>query len=183
MSLLVFEDEPLVPLKVISGMQNGVDQAALYAAETVGIATGGMAPFGFKTLDGYKPQIAKRFNVQQSDDKGYPVRTEMNIVNSDATMQIAFDFSSAGETLTTRLVRKHNKPNVQIQVYQQHGVYFTTTRAITEMTHFLVTQKIRVLNVAGNSEKTALGIGNFAQSFLTMLFDNWVKELNANIYR
>ena len=42
---------------VISGGQTGVDQAALRAARTAGIPTGGFAPLGWSTEDGPAPWL------------------------------------------------------------------------------------------------------------------------------
>lgn len=101
-------------LKVISGMQNGVDQAALYAAETVGIATGGHAPKGYRTLDGNMPELGKRFGLAEDVHREYPPRTELNVMNADMTVQIAYDFDSPGERLTSRYVNMHSKPSFHV---------------------------------------------------------------------
>ncbi len=44
--------------RIISGGQNGVDQAGLRAARAVGIATGGWALHGWTTIDAPAPWLA-----------------------------------------------------------------------------------------------------------------------------
>lgn len=53
--------------KVISGCQNGADQAGLYVAKKYGIETGGWIPKGWKTLNGSKPEFGPMYNIQQFD--------------------------------------------------------------------------------------------------------------------
>lgn len=173
--LLVFDDVKQ-PLKVISGMQTGVDQAALFAAELVGIQTGGYGTKNFRTHGGKRPDLARRFNIIETEIYEYTHRTEMNVIHSDATLQIAFDMDSPGERLTSRLIRKHKKPSFSIQINLLNGGYNVGTSALTYLNEFLTVYKIRTLNVAGNSERTVPNITAFAQSLLIMTFDKWKIE-------
>jgi len=49
--------------RVISGGQTGADIAGLKAAKAFGIPTGGYMTSGFRTLDGYKPEYHREYNV------------------------------------------------------------------------------------------------------------------------
>jgi hypothetical protein len=77
--------------KITSGGQCGADQAALRAARSVGIATGGWAPLGWlvESEDGRRniaaPQLAD-FGLAECPNPGYPARTRANVRDSDATI-------------------------------------------------------------------------------------------------
>jgi hypothetical protein len=71
-------------LKIISGGQTGVDQAALRAARTCGLETGGWAPHGWLTEAGPAPWLAE-YGLHQHDESGSPAflyraRTEANVM-------------------------------------------------------------------------------------------------------
>jgi len=148
--------------KVISGGQNGVDQAGLHAARIVGIPTGGHAPRGFKTLDGPNLALRDTFGLEETLESGYPPRTELNVMNSDATLQIAKDFSSAGEALTTRLILKHMRHRLPLHPALNPGV--------DQVVAWIISKQITVLNVAGNSLKTWPEAFEWAYPFLVEVF-------------
>lgn len=150
--------------RVISGGQNGVDLAALRAAKTLGFATGGLMPYGWLTLDGPRPEYAAEFGMLECRLKGYPPRTSANVGDSDFTLRIARDFNSSGEKCTLKAIHVHKRPHADIQIspawtYAAHDVSAAVTAIHDRYTH--VGHPI-VLNVAGNSEKTAPGIGDTA---------------------
>lgn len=168
--------------RIISGGQNGVDQAALRAARAVGIATGGWAPRGWMTLDGSAPWLAD-YGLREHVAPGYPPRTEANVRDSDAALRMAVDFESPGERCTLRMIDRHKKPcaDVLLVVDRTHGGYRVVSIVVdgVQLPFFdvrgykaLVTwvRRYRVINVAGNSERTASGIGATAESLLRELF-------------
>jgi hypothetical protein len=180
LNLLNFGEE----LKVISGMQNGADQAALFAAEFAGIATGGHAPKGYRTLTGNRPDLGARFCVVEDGKSNYQNRTELNVLNADATLQIAFDFQSPGELLTSRMVNKHHKLNLHVpvvyagnaqpvDVYEELKLITIRHYELAKTVDFLISNNVRILNVAGNSENTRPGIQRVAFNFLVDVFMIW----------
>lgn len=143
--------------KIISGGQNGVDQAALRAARRLGIATGGWAPHGWKTHDGAAPWLADYGLVEHPGD--YPARTAANVYDSDATVRIARNFFTPGERCTMRAILCFERPHLDLHVdHLIHGHH--------ELLRFITDHNVRVLNIAGNSEKTAPGIGALVERFL-----------------
>jgi hypothetical protein len=167
---------------VISGGQTGVDQAALRAAQAVGLATGGYAPLGYRTLGGPAPRLRDDFGLVESWGPSYAARTKQNVFHSDATVRIATDFSSSGEICTERAVQTYSKPcfNVKVPDYSDCGPtrqrellpareQLTMEQAAGLIT-FLLRHNVRVLNVAGNSEETSPGIGTLAERFLIRVF-------------
>lgn len=165
--------------RIISGGQNGVDQAALRAARAVGIATGGWAPRGWATLDGPAPWLAD-YGLLEHAAPGYPSRTEANVRDSDATLRMAVDFLSAGEKLTIAMVDRHKKPRADVAlIADRHYSGFRVTHVVVDGARRydarcfdeLVAwcKRFKVINVAGNSEKTAPGIGASAEVLLGQL--------------
>lgn len=163
---------PLV--RVISGGQNGVDLAALIAAKSAGLETGGCMPKGFRTLDGPRPEYAERFGMfeDQSSD-AYPPRTHRNVRETDATLRIAVDFESPGEKTTREAIVRYRRPSFDLLVEPSWiempplGLGLYGMRIAT----WIFEKNVCVLNVAGNSERTAPGIGLFTEGFLRNTFD------------
>lgn len=150
-------------IKVISGGQTGTDRAGLKAAKECGIETGGWMPKGFKAHDGNHPEFAKIYNILEHTESTYPPRTAMNIKESDGTIQIATNFNSPGEILTSKMIRQYNKPSMAINIE-----YNITTAE--DIIRWIIDNKIKVLNVAGNSERTSPGIEKKAEILLYQAF-------------
>jgi hypothetical protein len=132
------------PEQIISGLQTGADQGGLYGAEDCGIATGGMAPRNYRTQAGPRPDLGRRFGLDEHPSWKYPPRTEVNVMMSDGTA-IFGNPHSPGCTLTAELCLKHHKPCEVI----------TTA---DELRAFVVKYGIKILNIAGNREETNPGI-------------------------
>ncbi len=148
---------------IISGGQTGVDQAALRAAKTLGIPTGGYAPAGWLTEDGPAPWLAE-YGLTQCDEPGYPPRTRANIQRADATLLLvwgAVGHRSSGSRLALKLALQAGKPITTIDLTRSPDVPWAL--------HLL--PDVRVLNVAGNRESLRPGlIGSTAETFLAALF-------------
>lgn len=157
--------------KVISGGQNGVDQAALRAAKTVGIPTGGWMPNGWMTLDGPRPEFEELYGMKECY-AGYKARTEANVIDGDSTLIFAADFKSPGEICTFRAISKFQKPYFKVHVDDN------LTEKLEEALAWLSWAEGTTLNVAGNSETTSPGIGEKAERFLNELF-HWYKVNKA----
>jgi hypothetical protein len=72
--------------KVISGGQVRVDQAALRAARSCGIPTGGWAPKGWLTEDGPAPELLAGFGLVECPEPGYTARRRRNVADCDAVV-------------------------------------------------------------------------------------------------
>ena len=127
-----------VSIKIISGGQTGVDRIGLEEGQKLGIETGGTAPKGFKTEKGSDPTLAD-FGLVESDSANYLVRTEQNVINSDATVYFADNENSAGLKATQKFSNKHNKP-------------FILNPTSSELTAFLKDNSVTTLNIAGNRQ-------------------------------
>ena len=165
-------------LKVISGGQRGVDVAALRAAKRVGIATGGWMPFGFKTQGGPRPEYAELFGMRETATADYPRRTRLNVHESHLTLRVANDFDSPGERCTISAVRKLGRPCIDVYCDVRQGTFWTSNgqQPLSPLDVAQLVLGVRtaelfpVLNVAGNSERTAPGIEELAEGFLYEVF-------------
>jgi predicted Rossmann-fold nucleotide-binding protein len=147
--------------KVISGGQTGVDRAALDAALELGIPCGGWCPQGRRAEDGIIPG---RYPMQETSSSAYPMRTEMNIEDSDGTVILTRGSPVGGTLLTLKLARKHRKPYILADPAQEEDV--------ASVREWCRGNQIRILNVAGPRESEAPGIYYQAFSFLKDLFIN-----------
>jgi hypothetical protein len=120
--------------KVISGGQTGVDQIGLKVANSLGIATGGTAPKGFRTEDGPNLALAEYGLVEDTTSK-YPSRTKKNVLNSDGT--VVFGELTSGTQKTVDFAILLGKP-------------YLTNPTIDTLSSWLQENNIRILNVAGN---------------------------------
>lgn len=158
-------------MKVISGCQTGVDEAALAAAKAIGIATGGTMPLGYMTLDGRREDLALEYGLTQSELPGYAARTEQNVKDADATLRIAKTFSSPGEKCTIRAIRRLRKPpplDINVKALD--------STSLDSVVQWLLDNNVHILNVAGNSEDTAPGIYQLSYAFLTDVFTLWLER-------
>lgn len=149
-------------MKIISGGQTGADQAGLRAAKAVGLDTGGWLPKDCITLDGPRPDLLVEYGMKEFPISGYPPRTEANVKDSDGTLRFAKTFSSAGEKCTLRAIKWFNRLHLDI------GMNNPKSKEI--VLSWIKDNDIKTLNIAGNSEQTAPGIGDFVYDYLFELF-------------
>jgi hypothetical protein len=149
--------------KIISGGQTGADQGGLIAAALRQIKTGGHAPHGYKTLEGTNYRLKAVFGLEEHPSPSYPPRTDANVKNSDATIRFAVKFNSPGEKCTLRAIRSHKKPYLDIDI--------ENPLSPVEVADWIISNNVEVLNIAGNSEKTYLGMERFVVGFLLKVFD------------
>lgn len=151
-------------MKVISGGQTGVDQAALRAAKAHQLETGGWAPRGYRTLDGCTTTLRTIYGLEEHESEHYAPRTEANVQASDGTLVIVRFKDSAGERCTMRAINKHDKPFCLVTDKQANAQH------VFRVVAWIKKHNIQTLNVAGNSELTAPGIGGLAYDFLKQVF-------------
>ena len=132
--------------KIISGGQTGADQGGLFAGLKLGIPTGGTAPPNFMTDTGPEREFLSSFGLVEGvpDPKTYPKRTRKNVIDSDGTVLFG-NLSSPGTRLTINYCKALNKP-------------YTENPTPSQLQDFIVYNHIKILNVAGNRERTNPGI-------------------------
>lgn len=154
-------------MKIISGAQTGVDRAALDAAIELGLPYGGWVPKGRLAEDG---RIAPHYELQESDSPEYPVRTELNVKESDATLILCRGPITGGTEFTHFLCLKHRKPVAAVTLEET-----SPEDAAKIVLDFLRRQDPKVLNVAGPRESKTPGIYQEAKEILKLAFSKWNK--------
>ena len=132
--------------KIISGAQTGADRAGLDAALALGLDVGGWITRGRRTDEGpLSPEDFIRYKLKEHPSRAYPPRTEQNVLESDATVLFGY-MHSPGCKLTIRLCLRHGKR-------------YKANPTVDELCRLLLGEwgSVRVLNVAGNRERTNPG--------------------------
>jgi len=146
--------------KIISGGQTGVDRGALDAAIALGIEHGGWCPQGRLAGDG---RIPDRYRLEETDSPDYPIRTERNVLDSDATLILCRGQISGGTLLTLRFAEQHQRPCLAVDL--------DMPLPPAEIRQWLRENNIKVLNVAGPRESQSPGIAQLACDFVVKLFE------------
>ena len=148
-------------MKIISGGQTGVDRGALDAAIALGMVHGGWCPRGRLAEDG---RIPDRYALEETDSPEYPVRTEQNVLDSDATLILCRGLPTGGTELTLRLAAQHGKPHLVVDL--------NDPPTPGEVRQWLQTHRGAVLNVAGPRESQSPGIAAAAEAFVRRVVES-----------
>lgn len=147
------------PARLVSGGQTGVDRGALDAAIELGIPHGGWCPRGRLAEDG---RIPSRYRLAETGSPEYVVRTEKNVLDSDATLILCCGRPRGGTELTLRLASQHGKPClvVDLDAPPEPGA----------LRRWVSQHAAGTLNVAGPRESQNPGISARARALLVELF-------------
>ena len=127
--------------KIISGCQTGADIAAIDAAIDNGFPYGGWVPKGRRTEAGPLPLT---YAVCEMPTRGYPKRTEQNILDADGTVICSHGRLSGGSVLTRRIAKRQNKPWLHLDLAD-----LSADQAADKLAEWIDRHRIEVLNVAG----------------------------------
>jgi hypothetical protein len=157
-------------IKVISGLQTGVDVGAVMAAKTYGYETGGWMPAGFLTEEGPRPEYAGFFGAREHTSPKYPPRTRCNIRDSDGTLMLAWK-GEPGTRLTYNLAGKLGRPNLLLSTGDPfwkapEGIEIL----VNQVRKFILDNHLSTLNVAGNRESKCPGIRDWTYSIMCEVF-------------
>ena len=133
--------------RIVSGGQTGVDRGALDAAIELGVEHGGWCPRGRLAEDG---PIPARYQLRETEETEYAVRTESNVIDSDWTLVLYKDRLQRGTLLTYRLARRHARPALCVRLEQPVDV--------AKIQQWIIDEGIHVLNVAGPRASSSPGI-------------------------
>lgn len=143
------------PEQIVSGGQTGVDRGALDAAIALGIDHGGWCPRGRLAEDG---EIPERYKLCETESPRYSVRTRQNVVDSSGTLILCHGPLQGGTELTYRLAQQCAKPCCAVD--------FSESFDTDKVRHWLRSDKVRILNVAGPRESSCPGIAARTCRFL-----------------
>jgi hypothetical protein len=150
---------PTRPAKIVSGGQTGVDRAALDVAIELAIPHGGWCPRGRPAEDGVIPP---RYQLRETASSDHAVRTEQNVLDSDATLIVCAGRPRGGTELTLQLARQHGKPHLVVDLDGPHDP--------AEARRWLAEHQSKALNVAGPRESQSPGIHRRATELLRQVF-------------
>jgi hypothetical protein len=146
--------------EVVSGGQTGVDRAALDFALANRYLHGGWCPKGRKAEDG---PIPERYDLVETESKGYRQRTKRNVIDSDGTLIFTRGELSGGTLETLRIAERAGKPHLVVALDGLWEPQFATVCT------WLQQQLMPRLNVAGPRESKCLGIYGQTLDFLQAL--------------
>jgi hypothetical protein len=157
-------------IKVISGGQTGVDQAALRAARDCGLEIGGWCPPGRVCEAGVIPP---EFPLQETEQERSPdalqvprsQRTEWNVRDSDGTLviQAADAATDPGTAWAIACAARFEKPLLVCRVEDPD--------AVKKIQKWIGAFCIETLSVGGPSESSAPGIGAQVYALLRRVFE------------
>ena len=134
--------------KIISGGQTGVDELGLKVGSEIGYETGGIMPKGFRTDvgDAYGKNVADKYGLEEHTIRSYRPRTVQNVVDSDGTVIFTVvnkqgRIDSKGSRLTRNTAEQKKKP-------------YIVNPTADELAKWLLDNKIKTLNIAGNRMST-----------------------------
>lgn len=133
--------------KIVSGGQTGVDRGALDAAIELGLPHGGWCPKGRLAENG---DIPARYQLRETDSAEYVVRTERNVLDSDATLILCHGELRGGTKQTLELALRHGKPHMIVRLDR--------SPSMQDVIQWLGENNVRTLNVAGPRESNAPGV-------------------------
>lgn len=145
--------------QIVSGGQTGVDRAALDVAIHLQIPHGGWCPRGRLAEDG---PIAACYQLRETAEPEYAVRTERNVIDSQGTLVLHFHDLTGGTKLTVQLADRYRRPRLLVDLAER----MDPERVVA----WLIANRIAVLNVAGPRESSVRGIGRLAEEFLCQVF-------------
>lgn len=152
---------------IISGGQTGVDQAALDAARALGVEYGGWVPKGRKTEAG--PLSAEYENMREASSASYPLRTGLNVRDSDATLILCYGRPTGGTKLTQNLANEMSKPVMWFDISNAES---TIDDIVSAILHWLsVIGNPQLLNVAGPRASKCPGIYTDARNVMEALLN------------
>jgi len=149
--------------KICSGAQTGADIGGLITAKKYGLETGGWIPKGFKTQVGPRPEYAALYGIKEHSSSSYPGRTFLNVKETDGTIRFAEDFGTSGEACTLKAILQYNKPYFDVPILGK--------KDFNSCIQWLQNNNIQILNVAGNSERTFMGMQMETSAYLEQLFE------------
>lgn len=150
--------------KIISGGQTGVDRAALDFGLEHKIETGGYVPKNRRAEDG---RISEKYpNLTETASGNSAERTELNVLNSDATLILSHGAIQGGSLLTKELAEKHRKPILHVDFSA-----LSSNEAVQETLKWIASIDGDVLNIAGSRASEDAKIYAKTKAFLEELFN------------
>jgi len=130
---------------------------------------GGYCPAGRRAEDGPIPSV---YQLQETKDWAYPVRTELNVKTADGTVVFTSGPPTGGSKLTVSLAEQYCKPVLHIDVQTMFW-----QDAVDHIADWVDGYRIETLNVAGSRESSCPGI----QETVALIIHGLLKEFHGGI--
>jgi hypothetical protein len=111
-------------------------------------------------------RIPLKYQLFETNERNYVVRTERNVVDSDGTLVLFRNQMTGGTELTHRLAQKHGKPHLCLDLVQVSLAQDDFDEVKQHLFDWLSENQIEILNVAGPRESTSAGIQADSRMFL-----------------
>ena len=149
--------------RIISGGQTGADRAAFDFALENRIESGGFVPKNRAAEDG---SISEKYpGLIETETENPAARTELNVINADATLIFSHGELKGGSKLTKEFAEKHRKPFLHIDFSE-----FTIEQAVEKTKIRLASIEGETLNIAGARASEDAEIYGKTKEFLKGLF-------------
>jgi hypothetical protein len=170
-------------MRIVSGGQSGVDQAALDAAMALGISYGGWVPKGGWAENFQDPPglLRKYPNMVETGASDPAERTKLNVRDSDATIILVQSYDQEelpGTKLTLETAHRLGRPNLTVAV----GDLDAAAKLRQWLSDRSEKRPIRTLNVAGPRESEAQGLYAKAKSLLETALRPMLPASDANCH-
>ena len=152
-------------LIINSGGQTGVDRAALDFALSNGLIAKGWCPRGRMAEDGF---INPRYPLCEANSPDPIVRTELNVVDTDATLIIYTDDMDQGTLTTKDFAFEYRKPLFVWRI----GV----NENMDQFKQWMSNNDVQVLNIAGPRASNAPDIYGETLELLDELLRDYVRD-------
>ncbi|MBT7060697.1 MAG: hypothetical protein HN976_36730 [Lentisphaerae bacterium] len=100
-------------IRIVSGGQTGADRGGLDAAIDVGVRHGGWCPKGRRAEDGMIPD---RYRLLENESPDYVARTELNVIESHATVVFTHGKATGGSEKTIDSAREYSRPCLHVDL-------------------------------------------------------------------
>ncbi len=139
----------MLPMKIVSGGQTGVDRAALDVGMALGLEVGGWCPRGRWAEDG---PIPPQYPLTETRSQNVHCRTQRNVETSTATLVVTRGAPMGGTRLTVEHAESIRRPLLVVDLA-------CSPDPVEDIVSWLHRVRPGVLNVAGPRESGAPGIG------------------------
>ena len=154
--------------KIISGGEIGVGQAALTAAFSNGLKTGGVIRKGFKIPEWLS--FAEEYNLIEGESEDINESIWKNVSMSEGTLRISHWFDEEKENSRLEAIKHYNKPYMDTLIFAVNKKEYLVGRQPDEVISWVIQNKIKILNIDGNSEEIAPGMQDTIFVFLDRIF-------------
>lgn len=159
--------------RIVTEARTGVESGAVRAALNKGLRLGGWAPLALsETAEAAPRDVLEAF--QNWTGKSSSGRTEPNIVETDGTIVLAFDWKTMNSGATKKamdLAKKHGKPLATILLDENSQLWGINRNHIALATRFIRKNNVRNLNVVGPLESRQPRVEKAAKEFMEAVID------------